>query len=67
MNNYEKYCTDLVQSIGSKEGAVSSTITPSASFSYTTAQNAEAIFSGSIKKPLYARMGNPTTVKLESR
>jgi len=66
MNNYEKHCTKLVQSIGSKDGAVSPVITSSASFSYGSAETAQGIFDGSIKKPLYSRMGNPTTSKLES-
>ena len=66
MNNFEEYSTDFVQSVGSKEGAVSPVITSSASFAYGTAETGEGIFDGSIKKPLYSRMGNPTTAKLES-
>ncbi len=66
MNHFENYCTQFVQSIGNKEGAVSPTITNSASFGYGTPEIAEGIFDGSIKKPLYSRMGNPTTAKLES-
>ena len=66
MNNFEEYATDFVQSVGSKEGAVSPVITSSASFAYGTAETGEGIFDGSIKKPLYSRMGNPTTAKLES-
>ncbi len=66
MNNFEDQCTNFVQSIGSKEGAVSPILTTSASFSYGSAEIAEGIFNGNIKKPLYARMGNPTTAKLES-
>lgn len=66
MNKFEKYCTKFVQSIGSKEGAVSPAITSSASFAYSTPEIAEGIFNGSVKKPLYSRMGNPTTAKLES-
>lgn len=65
MNNFEEYCTKFVQSIGDKDGAVSPAITSSASFSYGSAEVAEGIFNGSIKKPLYSRMGNPTTAKLE--
>jgi O-acetylhomoserine (thiol)-lyase len=65
MNNFEEYCTKFVQSVGSKEGAVSPSITSSASFSYGTAETAKGIFNGTIKKPLYARMGNPTTARLE--
>ena len=66
MNKFEKYCTKFVQSIGSKEGAVSPAITSSASFAYGTPEIAEGIFNGSVKKPLYSRMGNPTTAKLEA-
>lgn len=66
MNNFEDYTTLFVQNVGAKEGAVSPTITSSASFSYGTPETAEGIFDGSVKKPLYSRMGNPTTAKLES-
>ena len=66
MKKFENYCTKFVQSIGSKEGAVSPAIVASASFSYKTPEIAEGIFDGSIKKPLYSRMGNPTTARLES-
>ncbi len=66
MNHFEEYYTKFVQSVGSKEGAVSPTLVNSASFSYGTPEIAEGIFDGSIKKPLYSRMGNPTTAKLES-
>ncbi len=66
MNNYEEYCTKFVQKVGNKEGAVSPALTSSASFSYGTAQTAEGIFDGSVKKPLYSRMGNPTSARLES-
>jgi O-acetylhomoserine (thiol)-lyase len=66
MNKFENYCTKFVQSIGSKEGTVSPAIVSSASFAYGSPETAEEIFNGSIKKPLYSRMGNPTTAKLES-
>ena len=66
MNKFENYCTKFVQSIGDKEGAVSPSIVSSASFSYGSPETAEGIFNGSVKKPLYSRMGNPTTAKLES-
>ncbi|ABB43740.1 O-acetylhomoserine aminocarboxypropyltransferase [Sulfurimonas denitrificans DSM 1251] len=66
MDYFEEYCTKFVQSVGSKDGAVSPTIVNSASFAYETPEIAEGIFNGSIKKPLYSRMGNPTTSKLES-
>jgi O-acetylhomoserine (thiol)-lyase len=66
MNNFEDQCTKFVQAIGNKEGAVSPVLVTSASFSYGSAEIAEGIFNGSVKKPLYSRMGNPTTTKLES-
>jgi len=66
MKKFENFCTTFVQSVGNKEGAISPSITASASFGYGSAQTAEGIFNGSVKKPLYSRMGNPTTSKLES-
>lgn len=66
MNRFEEYCTKFVQAVGSKDGAVSPAIVSSASFSYSTPEIAEAIFDGSVKKPLYSRMGNPTSARLES-
>ena len=66
MNNFEEYCTKFVQSVGNKEGAISPVITSSAAFGYGDAQTAEGIFNGTVKKPLYSRMGNPTTSKLEA-
>ncbi len=66
MNNFENYCTQFVQQVGSKEGAISPTITSSASFAYGDSETAEGIFNGSVKKPLYSRVGNPTSAKLES-
>ncbi len=66
MNNFEEFCTKFVQSVGNKEGSVSPTLVTSASFAYGDAQTGEGIFDGSVKKPLYSRMGNPTTAKLES-
>ena len=66
MNHFEEYCTKFVQSVGSKDIAVSPAITNSASFAYKTPEIAEGIFDGSVKKPLYSRMGNPTTTRLES-
>jgi len=66
MNNFEKFCTQFVQNVGSKDGAVSPVVTNSASFAYGTPEIGEGIFDGSVKKPLYSRMGNPTTTRLES-
>jgi len=66
MKDYNFFNTLLVQSVGSKKGAISPTITSSAAFAYENAQEAEGIFKGEINNPLYARVGNPTTAKLES-
>ncbi len=66
MNKFDNFCTAFVQSVGNKEGAISPAITSSASFGYGSPETAEGIFNGSVKKPLYSRMGNPTTAKLES-
>jgi len=66
MENFEEYSTYFVQEIGSKEGAVSPSITQSASFGYGDSATGEGIFDGSIKKPLYSRVGNPTGAKLEN-
>jgi O-acetylhomoserine (thiol)-lyase len=65
LNRFEEFATLFPQLTGSKEGAVSPTISNSASFSYGSAETAEGIFDGSIKKPLYSRMGNPTNARLE--
>ena len=66
MNNFEEFSTQFVQLVGNKEGAVTPPITTSASFAYGSPEIAEGIFDGSVKRPLYSRMGNPTTAKLES-
>lgn len=66
MKRFEVFATRFVQSVGNKEGAVSPMIAASASFGYGDPETAEAIFSGEVKKPLYARMGNPTTGRLET-
>jgi len=66
MENFEEYSTYFVQEIGAKEGAVSPAITQSASFGYGDSATGEGIFDGSVKKPLYSRVGNPTGAKLEN-
>lgn len=65
MNRFENFTTRLVQATGNKQGAVSPVIAQSASFAYGDPETAEGIFDGSVKQPLYARMGNPTTAQLE--
>jgi len=47
--------------------AISTPITSSASFSYSSCKEAEDIFNGQSSSPLYSRMGNPTTSILESK
>jgi O-acetylhomoserine (thiol)-lyase len=49
------------------DSTVSTPITSSASFSYKNSKEAEGIFSGEVNKPLYSRMGNPTTSVLEEQ
>lgn len=66
MDLFEKFSTKFVQEVGSKEGAISPSIVPSASYGYGDCETAQGIFNGSVKKPLYSRIGNPTTAKLES-
>ena len=65
MNRFEAFATSFVQGTGAKEGAISPAITNSAAFAYGDPETAEGIFDGSIKKPLYARVGNPTSGRLE--
>ena len=65
MNRFEAYTTQFVQSVGKKEGPISPVIAHSAAFGYGDPETAEGIFDGSVKKPLYSRMGNPTTAQLE--
>jgi len=65
MKDYNYFNTLLVQNVGSKIRAIAPTIASSAAFGYESAQEAEGIFNGQIANPLYARVGNPTTSKLE--
>ena len=66
MKDYNYFNTLLVQNVGSKVRAIAPTITSSAAFGYENAEEAEGIFSGNVANPLYARVGNPTTSKLET-
>lgn len=66
LHYWDDFNTLLVQGIGNRNGPVSPAVAGSAAFGYESAEEAEAIFSGSSNKPLYARMGNPTTAQLES-
>jgi len=65
MNRFEEFTTRIVQQVGKKEGPVSPVMVNSASFGYGNSETGEGIFEGSIKKPLYARVGNPTSAQLE--
>ncbi|MDP1784992.1 MAG: aminotransferase class I/II-fold pyridoxal phosphate-dependent enzyme [Sulfuricurvum sp.] len=62
---FEEFSTKFVQQVGKKEGSVSPVIINSASFGYGDSETGEGIFDGSVKKPLYSRMGNPTSGQLE--
>ena len=69
MNNttdFDFFNTQLVHNVGNRVGPIAQTITPSAAFGYQNAEEAEGIFSATVNKPLYARVGNPTNAKLES-
>jgi O-acetylhomoserine (thiol)-lyase len=65
MNRFEEFTTRIVQQVGKKEGAISPVMVNSASFGYGNSESGEGIFDGSVKKPLYARVGNPTSAQLE--
>ena len=66
MNQLEKFATQAVQLTGSKSGPISPIIAHSAAFGYEDSNEAEEIFSGAVAKPVYSRMGNPTSGQLES-
>jgi O-acetylhomoserine (thiol)-lyase len=62
---FEEYQTFVVQESAQKSGPIAPTIVQSAAFGYASAEEAEGIFCGEVRKPLYARVGNPTTAMLE--
>lgn len=64
--DFEYFNTLMVHSVGNRVGPIAPIMAPSAAFGYEDAQEAEGIFSGTVAKPLYARVGNPTNAKLES-
>lgn len=66
MQFFESEMTQFVQLNGKKHGAISPSVIPSAAFGYGDSETAEGIFDGSVKKPLYARMGNPSSAHLEA-
>lgn len=49
------------------ESAISTPIVSSAAFAYENSQEGEDIFAGKSQKPLYSRMGNPTSSVLEEK
>ncbi|MDQ7084524.1 MAG: aminotransferase class I/II-fold pyridoxal phosphate-dependent enzyme [Sulfurovum sp.] len=63
--DFDYFNTQLVHNVGSRTGAIAPAIIPSAAFGYQNAEEAEGIFSATVQKPLYARVGNPTNAKLE--
>jgi O-acetylhomoserine (thiol)-lyase len=63
---FEEFSTQFVQQVGKKEGPISPVMINSASFGYGDSETGEGIFDGSVKKPLYSRVGNPTSAQLES-
>ena len=63
--DFDYFNTLMVHSVGSRVGPIAPTIAPSAAFGYENAEEAEGIFSATVNKPLYARVGNPTNAKLE--
>jgi len=63
--DFDYFNTLLVHSVGASTGPIAPSIAPSAAFGYENAEEAEGIFSASLNKPLYARVGNPTNGKLE--
>ena len=66
MDIFENYATDFIHMAGQKTGPISPIIAQSAAFGYESSEEGEGIFNGSVKKPLYARVGNPTSAKLEA-
>ena len=66
MDLFEDFSTDFIQMTGQKSGPISPIIAQSAAFAYENSEEGEGIFAGDVKKPVYSRMGNPTTAKLES-
>ena len=63
MQNYNQ---NVLSILNENNGAVSTPITNSVSYSFTSSQNAKDVFSGKKMQPFYARMGNPTTAKFEN-
>ena len=64
--DFEYFHTLMVHRVGNRVGPIAPVMAPSAAFGYEDAEEAEGIFAGTVAKPLYARVGNPTNGKLES-
>ncbi|VAY86363.1 O-acetylhomoserine sulfhydrylase / O-succinylhomoserine sulfhydrylase [hydrothermal vent metagenome] len=63
--NLNKFYTKIINLTSNKKGPVSTPIVNSASFAYGDSATAVERFSGDLQNPQYARMGNPTNIKLE--
>lgn len=66
ITQFGTFSTRLIEATGQQQGPISPPLVNSAAFGYGDPETAEGIFDGSVKQPLYARMGNPTTAQLES-
>jgi O-acetylhomoserine (thiol)-lyase len=65
MNDLERFSTQCVHLTGNMTGPIQAPLIGSAAYGYENAYEAEAIFSGSLAKPLYSRVSNPTNARLE--
>lgn len=62
----ENYNQEVLSTLNANNGAISTPITNSAAYSFTSSQNAKDVFDGKKMQPFYARMGNPTSTKFEN-
>jgi O-acetylhomoserine (thiol)-lyase len=53
--------------VNNYDSAISTPIVSSAAFAYKNSEEAQNIFCGFSPKPLYSRMGNPTSMELEKK
>lgn len=65
MNNFQDFSTMTIQSVSSKEGAISPSLAESASVAYSHRQTPKGIFEENGKMPLCSRMANPATARLK--
>jgi len=61
-----EYSDKVLSKLNQGKESISTPIFNSASFAFSDSQNAQDVFSGDVLAPFYARMGNPTTSKLEN-